>query len=183
MKTEIWKDVIDYEGLYQVSNLGNVKVLQRIKHNHKGKHIAKEKILKPGITQGYARVVLTKNGVRSTKKVHRLVASAFLGEQKDLCINHIDSNRSNNCIENLEWVTHLENMRHARINNRYPKLSMSKEHKEKILESTCKKVICTETGKIYNSATETAKLLGLKRSTLIHYLVGSRTNKTTLKYI
>ena len=44
MKTEIWKDVIDYEGLYQVSNLGNVKVLQRIKHNHKGKHIAKEKI-------------------------------------------------------------------------------------------------------------------------------------------
>jgi hypothetical protein len=183
MKTEIWKDVIGYEGLYQVSNLGNVKVLKRIKYNYKGKHIAKEKILKPGITHGYARVVLTKDGVRYTKKVHRLVASAFLGEQKDLCVNHIDSNRSNNNIENLEWVTILENIRHARMNNRYPKLIMSKEHKKKIIESISKKVICVKTNKIYNSATEAAKKLGFKRSTLIHYLIGSRTNKTTLKYI
>lgn len=180
---EIWKNVTGYESLYQVSNLGNVKALEKLKNNAKGKYISKEKILKPGITKGYQRVVLTQNGVRSTKKVHRLVASAFLGEQKNLCVNHIDFNRSNNKIENLEWITNLENVRHSRKNNRFPKMIISTLHRKKLDASTCKKVICTKTNKIYNSASEAALKTGLKKSTLIHYLIGSRNNKTTLKYI
>lgn len=179
---EIWKDVKGYEGLYQVSNLGRVKGLPFFKTGVKG-YLMKERILKPGITEGYARVVLTKNGVRTTMKVHRLVAAAFLGEQKGLCVNHIDSNRSNNNINNLEWVTHLENIRHARENNRYPKTIISESQMIKIKEATSKKVICTESGVIYNSVTDAAKERGLKKSTLIHYLLGSRKNKTTLKYL
>jgi hypothetical protein len=177
---EVWKDVIGYEGIYQVSNFGRVKVLPRIKIN-KGSYFTAEKILKPGNDDGYQKVVLTKNGIRSTKKVHRLVASAFYGEHKELCVNHIDSNRSNNNIENLEWVTHLENIRHARKNNRYPKTVVSEYQKQKIKDSISKKVICTKSGKVYDSITEASKDANIKKSTLIHYLLGSRKNKTTLK--
>jgi hypothetical protein len=180
MKIEIWKDVIGYEGLYQVSNFGQVKALPRIKIA-KGSYWTSEKILKPGSDDGYQKVVLTKNGIRSTKKVHRLVASAFYGEYKELSVNHIDSNRANNRIENLEWVTHLENIRHARKNNRYPKTVISEYQKQKIKDSTCKKVICTESGMIYNSIKEASEDRNIKKSTLVHYLLGSRKNKTTLK--
>jgi hypothetical protein len=183
MEKEIWKDVSGYEGIYQVSNLGNVKVLPRIIQNYRGTFLSKEKILKPGITEGYARVVLTKNGKRSTKKVHRLVATAFLGEMTHLQVNHIDFNRSNNNISNLEWVTHLENMTHARQNNRYPKLKISHSHKQKLFEATAKKVICNKTNKIYDSILHAANDLGIKRSTLTHYLLGSRKNKTSLSYL
>ena len=180
---EIWKDVLGYEGIYQVSSIGRVKAIPRIKLNYKGSYLTKELILKAGIYEGYERVVLTKDGVRSTKKVHRLVASAFLGDEKQLSVNHIDSNRSNNRLENLEWVTHLDNIRHARKNNRYPKMVVSKYHMKKIKDAVCKKVICNVTGVIYESASDASRILGIKRSTLIHYLIGSRTNKTSLQYI
>jgi hypothetical protein len=180
---EIWKDVIGYEGLYQVSNYGRVKALPKLKPANKGYYITKEIILKAGIDCGYKKVVLTNNGLRSTKKVHRLVASAFLGDKKDLCVNHIDSNRSNNNVNNLEWVTHLENIRHARANNRYPKLIMSENLKKILKEKNAKKVLCTKNNIIYDSATEASVALGIKRSTLIHYLLGTRKNTTSLKYL
>lgn len=80
---EVWLPVKGYEGIYEVSNLGNVKVLERIKEtrNNNGNFSfkAKEKILKHGDDGGgYMRVVLTKNKIRTTKKVHRLVAESFL---------------------------------------------------------------------------------------------------------
>jgi len=181
---EIWKDVIGYEGLYQVSNYGRVKALskQKVIRNNIS-FFTKEIILKQGTDCGYKKVVLTKESKRSTKKVHRLVASAFLGDEPNLCVNHIDSNRSNNNLENLEWLTHLENIRHARRNNRYPKIKVSEKHKDILREKFSKKVLCTENNIIYNSATEASIKLGIKRSTLIHYLLGTRKNKTTLKYI
>lgn len=180
---EVWKDIKDYEGLYQVSNLGRVKSIPKIKKANKGEFTTKEIILRPGVHQGYERVVLTKNGIRSTKKMHRLVITAFLGEEKDLSVNHIDSNRSNNNIENLEWVTHLENIRHARRNNRYPKLTLSLSHKNKLKEVNSKKVVCTKSGKIYDSIREASIQVNIKESTLRHYLLGSRKNKTNLIYM
>lgn len=180
---EIWKDVIGYEGLYQVSSFGNVKSLSRERTTNGGLFVSKEKLLKAGTDCGYKKVVLTKNGVRSTKKVHRLVASAFLGDEPNLCVNHIDSNRSNNRVENLEWVTQLQNVRHARINNRYPKNILTENHKKILKDVNSKKVICTKTMNVYDSASCAALQLGMKRSTLIHYLIGSRKNKTTLKYL
>lgn len=89
---EIWKDVVGFEGLYKVSNLGNVKSL-RI-----------GKILIPSINRGYKRITLCKNGNRKNKVIHRIVAEAFLDNHKSLtCVNHKDENKLNNCVENLEW--------------------------------------------------------------------------------
>lgn len=90
---EIWKDVVGFEGLYKVSNFGNVKSL-RI-----------GKILIPSITiHGYKRITLCKNGNRENKVIHRIVAEAFLDNPKSLpCVNHKDENKLNNCVENLEW--------------------------------------------------------------------------------
>ena len=108
---EIWKDIKGYEGLYQVSNLGNVKSLN---YRNKGE----SRLLKLGILPiGYPVVVLSKNGKHATKYVHRLVADAFIPnhDNKPL-INHIDGCKTNNAVVNLEWVTARENVTHAHIN-------------------------------------------------------------------
>lgn len=110
---EIWKDIKGYENIYQVSNLGRVKSLNRL-HGTSGRIIYKEKVLKPSEN---------KNGYYSVKlkgkpfKIHRLVLETFYPINNSLLeINHIDSNKANNKLENLEWVTHKQNMEHASIN-------------------------------------------------------------------
>ena len=103
MKKEIWKDVKNYEGLYEVSNLGRVKSLN---YNR----TRKEKILKSGYVCGYCKVVLWKNGKRKYILVHRLVAEHFIPNIEDKpCIDHIDGNPMNNRVENLRWCTYKEN--------------------------------------------------------------------------
>lgn len=184
---EIWKDILGYEKLYQVSNYGRIKSLPRIKTSRNASgiysYVSKQFILSPGIYEGYEKVVLYKNGLKKNHKVHRLVISAFKGFEINKQVNHIDFNRLNNHIDNLEWTTSKENVLHSRNANRYPKMIISKEHRNKLNLSTMKKVICTESGKIYNSITEAAKDKNIKKSTLIHYLLGSRKNKTTLKLL
>ena len=102
---EVYKDIEGYEGLYQVSNLGNVKSLV----NNKG--VAREKILKPVINKGYKRVHLCKNKTIKNFSVHRLVANAFLPNPHNFpCINHKDECKINNVISNLEWCTHKYNL-------------------------------------------------------------------------
>ena len=113
---EIWKDIEGYEGLYQVSNLGNVKSLNRlIKHNRSGFLKLKSKIIKPCTTKtGYVVFHLYKNSKQTHKTAHRLVAECFLENifsKED--INHIDGNKLNNNILNLEWNTRSENLKHA----------------------------------------------------------------------
>ncbi len=105
---EEWKDISGYEGLYQVSNLGNVKSLNFGR-------LGRPQNLKIGEHHtGYRIVVLAKNKVRKTKLVHVLVASAFIPNPENKpCVNHIDGNKSNNFIGNLEWVTRSENTQHA----------------------------------------------------------------------
>ena len=104
---EIWKDIAGYDGLYQVSSFGRVKSLDRIdseNHFRKGQ-IMKQKMTKgPGRGVGYMRVGL-RNGKRQKEYlVHRLVAIAFIPNPYNLPqINHKDGNRSNNCVDNLEW--------------------------------------------------------------------------------
>lgn len=109
---EEWKDIQGYEGLYQVSNLGRVKSLYRL--NSRGQKI-KGKILKYSINpKGYAIVILCKNGITKTISVHRLVAIHFIENPNNLnVINHIDGNKINNNITNLEWCTQSENVKHA----------------------------------------------------------------------
>lgn len=123
MKKEVFRDVLGYEGLYQVSNYGRVKSLERKNIFYCGlrkKHLerpTKEKILNYNKSnRGYLQVCLTKDGKSKTYTVHRLVAKAFLPNVKNKKqVNHIDGNKENNSIDNLEWVTSSENNKHAFI--------------------------------------------------------------------
>lgn len=110
--TEVWKDVQGYEGLYQVSNLGRVRSLDRTIIDSIGrKRLYKGKLLKPIIdNHGYFEVLLYKGTNRKPPHIHRLVAQTFLPNPKKLpCINHIDENKQNNAVSNLEWCSYKYN--------------------------------------------------------------------------
>lgn len=104
-RDEIWKDVAEYEGLYEVSNLGRVKSFPRRGTNGG--------IMVGGKSRGYHSILLTKGGKCKPVKVHRLVAIAFMGKQEGKEVNHKDGNKINNTLENLEWCTRSENQKHA----------------------------------------------------------------------
>lgn len=110
-KMEIWKDIKDYEGLYQVSNMGRVKSLYR----RQGKRTVSENIMNTTINNdGYTRVVLSKAGKLKTFCIHRLVAEHFvLNEKNKATVNHKDGNKSDNTCDNLEWFTQQEQIQHA----------------------------------------------------------------------
>lgn len=108
---EIWIDVPNYEGLYQVSNLGNVKSLFRRNKNR----VNQERLMKLKLnSSGYYQVWLCKNNHDKGFFVHRLVALAFITNENYLPeVNHIDAVKTNNVVSNLEWCSHLDNMKHA----------------------------------------------------------------------
>lgn len=112
---EIWKDIKNYEGFYQVSNLGNVRSLDRyVNYKKIGKQYIKGKNLKPNNVSGYYQVLLMNNGKKAYKKVHRLVAETFIPNPDNKPqVNHIDGNKLNNNVENLEWNTVSENILHS----------------------------------------------------------------------
>lgn len=104
---EIWKDVVGYEGLYKVSNLGNVISNRR---NYK----CGTRYLSSYDKGGYRRVSLVVNCQKKNLLVHRLVAEAFIPNPENKnAVNHIDGCKTNNCVDNLEWVTNQENTAHA----------------------------------------------------------------------
>jgi len=98
---EIWKDIVGYDGLYQVSDMGNVKRVV-------GAQCKKERILRKPIKNGYYYATLSKNGLRHKVYFHQLVMYTF-NEKMTLQIDHIDGNKKNNKLSNLEFVTHREN--------------------------------------------------------------------------
>ena len=112
---EIWKDIEGYEGLYQVSNRGRVKSLSRKVKNKNGYRVKKESILKPKPNgKGYHIVGLYIKGISKNFTIHYLVLSSFIPNTfNKRTINHIDSNRTNNRLDNLEWATHKENTKHG----------------------------------------------------------------------
>ena len=117
MTEEIWKPVSGYEGLYEVSNKGRVKSLPRTSSD--GKPVI-GKIRKLSVsTNGYLQLSLSKNGINTIYRVHRLVAEAFLpNPDKKYAVNHKDETRTNNCVENLEWMSSKENCNYGTRNTR-----------------------------------------------------------------
>ena len=116
MKKEYWKPVVGYEGLYEVSNWGRVKSLDRWKSSkNNSKTFIKGRILKPANDgQGYLQVVLYKNGYKKTFKVHRLVAEAFIPNSDNLPeVNHKDEQKDNNIYTNLEWCDRKYNVNYG----------------------------------------------------------------------
>lgn len=138
---ERWKDVGGYEGLYKISNLGRVKGKHRIKSQQDN-------------GKGYLIVHLNKNGKSRWYLVHRLVAKAFIENPENKpTVNHIDGNRKNNKVNNLEWATYSENNLHSyRSNGRKSALAVP--------------IYCIETGKIYKSSYGASRDTGIPQSSI-----------------
>lgn len=162
----VWKSIAGFEGYYEISDSGMVRSVKRKVPNKNTEIIVHEKILKPWIDSwGYPTVCLFKDGKAHCKKIHRLIAEAFIppfvGEQ----VNHIDGNKSNNSIENLEWCTGSENMSHAyRIG----------------LHGKAKPVLIVELGMKFCSIQEAARYVNGKHSGIVRCLTGR--NKTHRGY-
>lgn len=152
---EQWKDIQGYEGLYQVSNLGRVKGIDRISAN--GSHL-KEKILsQKHTTKGYLRVIFCKNNKVKYFLVHRLVAEEFILNPNNLPqVNHIDENKTNNQVDNLAWVTSKENANYGtrikRIADKHKKVIYSMSPDGQVME--------------FSSQTEAAKILNISRGNI-----------------
>lgn len=154
---EIWKDIPNYEGIYQVSNLGNFKSYDRIVFFGKIKTLRPGKKLKFRKNKhGYLYTVFSVNKVRKTIKVHRIVAQVFLeNNDNKLCVNHINGIKDDNRVENLEWVTHSENIIHAWKIGLKKSIRGEKSHLSKL-----NNIQILEIKKIYNEQKISQKKIG-----------------------
>lgn len=145
---EIWKDVVGYEGLYQVSNLGSVRSLRS----------GKPKPLKQRPdADGYKTLDFCVYGVQQTFKVHRLVAEAFIPNFKNLPeINHKDENKANNRVDNLEWCTHEYNCEYGTVKERISKAKTNGKGSRTVLQYTLDGSFVAE----YPSTKEVERQLG-----------------------
>lgn len=160
---EIWKDVKEFEGIYQISNLGRLKRLETIidtiyQQKYKRKIHQKERIVKVNKCSRYYKYTLqNKNSNKKrTTSIHRLVAEAFIPNPDNLPqVNHIDGNRYNNNINNLEWCSASENVRHAQN-----KLNKIVKNVMQIDQQTNQVI------KIYKSTVEAMKETGIDRTNI-----------------
>lgn len=172
---EIWKDIEGFEGLYQVSNMGRVRSLDHTIHRTDGTTaFYRGRILTP-VGRPYLNVSLSKGPQLERPRIHRLVAEAFIPNPDNLpCIDHIDSDKKNNRVENLRWCSHAENMRYASENDlMHPKPYelYSDEAKERMVADKRRSVI-RDDGEVYPSITAAAKALGVTRPAVGHVLMG-----------
>ena len=164
---EIWRDIEGYEGLYQVSNLGRVKSLSR---RDRLNRVIQEKILKPFFNRdGYLNVKLYKEGKRKQSKVHRLVAQAFISNPDNKSqVNHRDEDKTNNKVENLEWVTSKENNNYGTRNERMAKSLQNHKQTSKPIYG----INIKTNERIEFPSTQEAGRNGFNHSNIVHCLKG-----------
>lgn len=162
----IWKEIKGFPN-YKINNFGNVLNIKR------------NKIIKEDKSngRGYCNITLYNNGKTYRKVIHRLVAEAFIPNPENKPqVNHIDGDKTNNNVNNLEWVTQSENMKHA-FNTRLEIHGMkNRKHTNESKNKMRKTIICVETGKIYNGLIEAEKLLGISTKQISKCL--RKVNKT-----
>lgn len=183
MSTEVWRDVQGYEGLYQVSNIGNVRSLDRTvkqlsRCGNQAIHHYKGRTLKLSHDKdGYLAVTFKVNGKQAPMKVHRLVASAFC-YKPDGCdvVDHINSNRGDNRAENLRWCTAKQNVHYA-IESGHLDLVKNSEIlqtckvREKNRKAVCVKIVCDD-GRLFASEVEAAEALGCSQTSIYSAISG-----------
>jgi len=177
---EIWKDIKGYEGEYQVSNLGRVKSMSRtyIDKNNKLYSIKERLMNFQDNGRGYKNINLYKSKKSKCFYIHRLVAETFLSkiENKNF-VNHIDGDKSNNNLSNLEWVDRSENMIHAN------KIGLCKGYnKSGSNNPSSKLVLDTQTGIFYLTLKE-ASISKNVNYTLLSSILNSNKNTTSLIYV
>jgi len=174
---EIWKDIKGYEGLYQISNTGKVKSLERyVNSKSTGKLFIKEKIRKTTTTTaGYEYTVLANNGKNKTLLIHRLVAEAFIPNPSNLkCVNHIDENKSNNNVENLEWCDYS-------YNNTYKDIHLRRQQTNNIRKIIQYDLDMREI-KRWNSIIEASNYYNTSSSNIINCCKGERNHCCGFKW-
>lgn len=165
---EIWKDIPGYNGLYQVSNLGNVKRKQKTYFcgtRNNTKRVLEERLIIGDIARGYKRVGLYNNKKHKRFMVHRLVAQAFIPNPDNKPqIDHIDGNRLNNTVKNLRWVTMKENNNNPITLKRKSIAAIGNHMTGRFgaLHPTSKKVLCIETGSVFGGIAEAERITGAK---------------------
>ena len=185
MDEEVWKDIVGYEGLYAVSNCGRVKSLERLAWNGKVYHILKGKILKPQkCINGYLYTSLSRDGKRKFYTIHRLVLSTFspCENMSKLDVNHIDENKLNNVLSNLEWCTRSYNNNYGTHNARVAETLRGKSNTRKSIPI----VQLALDGKYirsYKSATDAARECGGSNSGIIHCCKGNRKSHKGFKWM
>ena len=171
MTVEVWKDIVGYEGLYQVSTLGRIKSLKRVvrwfSKNHWCERIDNEKILTQEVNStGYSTVKFHVFGKKIKKNVHRIVAAAFIPNPfKKETINHKNGIRSDNRVENLEWATYSENNQHAYdvLHKRGCFLGKATHNSRKVLR--------VDTKEVFRSVRAAAMSIGVNQSSLYEALL------------
>ena len=156
---EVWRDIEGYEDWYKVSNLGRVKSINN------------RKILKTNFNKdGYERVSITKDHTTQTFLIHRLVAKAFISNPNNFPqVNHIDGNKNNNKVSNLEWCTASYNVKHAFVH----KLRKNKKGIEnKLSKPICQYDIKGNFIKLYGGIREAERITGIKNQSIIKNLKG-----------
>ena len=160
LEKEIWKDLPNYEGIYQVSNFGRVKSFYGLK----------EKILKPKINScGYYQVMLWKESIGKNYLIHRLVWIAFNGQiPENMQVNHINEIKTDNRLENLNLMTPKENMNYGSRNERAGKVLKNGKKSKPVLQFTLEDILIKE----YPSIQQVYRETGFNQACIVNCCKG-----------